>query len=388
MVKRPIYFDHHATTPADPRVVDAMLPFFVDRFGNAASRNHAFGWTASQAVDAAREQVAALVGAHHHEITFTSGATESNNLALQGVATACRARGNHLVTVATEHPSVVEVCRRLEDQGVETTFLPVDADGVVDPAQVARALTPRTILVTVMAANNEIGVLQPVAEIGRLTRERGILFHTDASQAVGKVPFDVEEAQVDLASFTAHKMYGPKGIGALYVRRRCVDLPPLMQGGGQERGLRPGTLNVPAIVGFGVAAEIGRREMPEERVRLGALRDRLLDGLRAGIGGLRVNGSLERRLPHNLNVSFEGIESESLAMAIDDIAVSSGSACGTGKATPSRVLKALGLDDELAVASIRFGLGRWTTEEEVDYVIEKVTRVVEGLRRLRAAMDE
>jgi cysteine desulfurase len=388
MVKLPIYLDHHATTPADPRVVEAMLPFFTDRFGNAASRNHAFGWAASQAVDAAREQVAALVGAHHHEITFTGGATESNNIALQGVARACGGQGNHLVTVSTEHASILQVFRRLEQEGFETTRLPVGADGLVDPSDVARAITPRTILVSVMAANNEVGVLQPIVEIGRVAHERGVLFHTDASQAVGKVPFDVEQAHVDLASFTAHKMYGPKGIGALYLRRRSVELPALMHGGGQERGLRPGTLNVPAIVGFGVAADIGRREMPDEARRLGTLRDRLLDGLRAALGGLRVNGSLDRRLPHNLNVSFDGIESESLAMAMDDIAVSSGSACGTGKAAPSGVLKALGLDDELAVASLRFGLGRWTTEEEIDYAIGKVARVIEGLRRLRATLGE
>jgi cysteine desulfurase len=386
-VKLPVYLDYHATTPADPRVVDAMLPFFTENFGNPASRNHAFGWTAAEAVERAREQVATLIGAHHLDITFTSGATESNNVALQGAARARRASGNHVVTVATEHPSVIETCRQLERDGFHITFLPVQSDGLVDVGQIECALTPRTILVSVMAANNEIGVLQPLPAIGRLVRTRGILMHTDASQAVGKVPFDVESAQVDLASMTAHKMYGPKGVGALYVRRRSVDLPCLMHGGGQERGLRSGTLNVPAIVGFGQAAEICRSELKSEGARLASLRDRLLTGLSARLPGIRVNGSLEARLPQNLNVSFEAIESESLAMALGEIAVSSGSACGTGKAVPSRVLKALGLDDEMAMASIRFGLGRWTTEEEIDFAVSKVGEVIEGLRRLRAALE-
>ena len=385
---RPIYFDYHATTPVDPRALEAMLPYFTEKFGNAASRNHSFGWSASRAVDASREQLAHLIGAHHRDVVFTSGATESNNLALKGVACARRSRGNHIVTALTEHNSVVDTCRYLEGEGYDVTWLQTDCHGIISAERVAAALTERTILVSVMTANNEIGVVQPMAEISRVAHERGALVHTDASQAVGKIPFDVDAMGVDLVSFTAHKMYGPKGVGALFVRRRdpSVEISAIMHGGGQERGLRSGTLNVPAIVGFGKAAELCQECLPTEAIRVAELRDWLLAGLRASIPGLVVNGTLDSRLPHNLNVSFPDIESESLGMAMDDVAVSSGSACSTGKAEPSHVLKALGLNDELALASIRFGLGRWTTEEEVDYVVGKVSSVVARLRELKAEL--
>ena len=385
-MKTPVYLDYHATTPADPRVVEAMLPYFTERFGNPASRNHPFGWAAADAVETARGEVAALVGAHAREIVFTSGATESNNTVIRGVARARRRAGAHVVSVATEHPSVVDTCRTLEADGFAVTVLPVGPDGLVDLDRVEASLRPDTILVSVMAANNEIGVLQDLEAIGAMTHARGVLLHTDASQAVGKVAFDVERGRVSLASFTAHKMYGPKGVGALYVRRHSVDLPPLLVGGGQERGLRSGTLNVPAIVGFGKAAAIARAEGAAEAARLGALRDRLLAGLREGVSGLRVNGSLTRRLPQNLNVSIDGIEPESLAMALGDLAVSAGAACGTGKPTPSRVLTAVGVPPELALASIRFGLGRWTTDEEIEFAAAKVVEVVAGLRRMHAAI--
>ncbi len=385
---QPLYFDYHATTPVDPRALEAMLPYFTERFGNAASRNHAFGWAASQAVEVGRQQVASLLNARHTDIVFTSGATESNNLALKGVACACRDKGRHIVTVTTEHHSVLDTCKWLEGEGFRVTYLGVGADGRVDLDRLRDALTPGTILVSAMAANNEIGVLQPIAEIGAMARDRGILFHTDASQGLGKCPFDVEALPVDLVSFTAHKMYGPKGIGALYVNRRnaSVAVSAIMHGGGHERGLRSGTLNVPGIVGFGKACDLARQELRGEPERLASLRDRLLAGLQVRIPDMRVNGSLRHRLPNNLNVSFPAIESEALAMSMDDVAVSSGSACSSAKAAPSHVLKALGLDDELANSSIRFGLGRWTTAEEVDYVIEKTATVVARLREMRAAL--
>jgi cysteine desulfurase len=363
-----------------------MLPYFTERFGNPSSRTHQFGWIARDAVEAARVHVASLVGAPPRDVYFTSGATESNNIALRGAAAALSSRGRHIVTVATEHPSVLETCRYLRDHGFAVDVLPVESSGLVDVARFEAALRPDTILASVMAANNEIGVLQPLDRIRTLTDARGIVLHTDASQAVGKVPFDVGRAGAALVSLTAHKMYGPKGIGALYVRRRSVDVPPLMFGGGQEHGLRSGTLNVPAIVGFGRAAEVALAEMPAEGARLARLRDRLLEGLQATIPHLRVNGTLSERLPHNLNVSFEGVEGEALTTAIDDIAVSSGAACGTGKATPSAILTALGVDAELALASVRFGLGRWTTDEDIEYTIDKMARVVAGLRRQRAAV--
>jgi cysteine desulfurase len=390
-VKLPLYFDAHATTPCDPRVVEAMLPYFTERFGNAASRQHPFGWAAREASDHARGQIAALIGAKPKDIIFTSGATESNNLAIKGMAEALRAKGRHIVTLETEHRAVLDPCAWLEAQGCEVTRLPVQADGLVDVDRLVATLRPDTALVSVMAANNEIGVLQPLAAIGRETHARGIAFHVDAAQAVGKVRFDVEAIHADLVSLTAHKIYGPKGIGALFVRRRgpAAALAPLIHGGGHERGLRSGTLNVPAIVGFGAAAALCSAEMTAESARLGALRDRLLAGLRASAGGgeLLVNGALgaDVRLPHNLNVAFPGVEGSALLMAMTDIAVSSGAACSSASAEPSHVLRALGLSDADAKASLRFGLSRFTTAEEVDYVVEKVSAIVSDLRARRRA---
>lgn len=386
MPKLPIYLDYHATTPADPRVVEAMTPYFTERFGNAASRQHAFGWAARDAADAARRQVAGLIGADPREICFTSGATESNNLALKGVVTAAAGRPPHIVTAATEHRAVLDPCRRLAAAGVGVTEVAPDGDGLVTPKSIERALTDDTVLVSVMLANNEIGVLQPIAEIAEITSAHGILLHCDAAQAVGRVPVDVGALGVDLLSLTAHKLYGPKGVGALYVRRRRprVPLAPLVDGGGHERGLRSGTLNVPGIVGFGAAAEICRSELAAEGERIGRLRDRLLAALTGRLDGVTVNGSLERRLPHNLNVSFAGVEGESLLVGLDDVAVSSGAACSTASPSlePSHVLRAIGLPDELARASLRFGLGRWTTEEEIDYAADKVASLVTRLREL------
>ena len=382
MVKLPIYMDSHATTPTDPRVFEKMSPYFTEHFGNPASRNHLFGWRAEEAVAAARRQVAALVGASAKDIVFTGSATEADNMAIRGAAALARTRGDHIITTVIEHRAVLESCRRLEGEGFRVTYLPVGPDGRVDVDEVRRAMTDQTILVSVMAANNEIGTLQPLAEIGALTRQRGILFHTDAAQACGKVPFDVEALNLDLASFAGHKMYAPKGIGALYLRRRPgVELAPILDGGGQEGGLRPGTLNVPGIVGLGAAAEICKRELREEGVRLGRLRDRLRDGLLERLAGVHVNGSVEHRLPHNLNVSVDGVSGEALLIGIDDIAVSSGAACTTGKKTPSYVLKAIGLSDERADASLRFGLCRTTTEEEIDYAIDKIASIVTRLRQ-------
>ena len=384
MPELPIYLDHHATTPVDPRVVEAMLPFFGERFGNASSRHHAFGWAARDAVAAARRQVAGLIGADPREICFTSGATESDNLAIRGVVAAEARRPLHVVTMTTEHHAVLDPCRRLEREGIEVTRVGPRPDGLCDAADVERALRPHTRLVSVMAANNEIGVVQPVSRIAELTRPRGIVLHTDAAQAVGKVPVDVDELGVDLLSFTAHKMCGPKGIGALYVRRRRPRLAvdPLVDGGGHEQGLRSGTLNVPGIVGFGAAAAICSADLAEESARVGRLRDRLLAGLRERLDGVTVNGSLAARLPHNLNVSFEGIEGESLLVGLDDVAVSSGAACTSVNPEPSHVLKAIGISDELARASLRFGLGRTTTQDEVDYAVDKVAGLVARLRQL------
>jgi len=384
MLKFPIYMDSHATTPVDPRVLEAMLPFFTEKFGNAASRNHAFGWQAEEAVETGRKQVADLIGASAKEIVFTSGATESDNLAIKGVAHMYRNQGDHIVTVQTEHKAVIDTCKRLEKEGFRVTYLPVRKDGLVDLDELRDALGEKTILISVMMANNEIGVIQPVAEIGRIARERRILFHTDAVQAAGKVPLDVNAIHADLVSLSAHKMYGPKGVGALYVRRKDprVLLVPVIDGGGHERGMRSGTLNVTGIVGFGKAAQIAAREMTAESATLGALRDRLLDGLRNELDEIHVNGSLEHRLPNNLNVSFAYVEGESLLMGINDIAVSSGSACTSASLEPSYVLKALGTGDELAHSSIRFGLGRFNTAEEVDYVIDKVSSVVKRLREM------
>jgi cysteine desulfurase len=380
----PIYLDFHATTPVDPRVLEAMLPYFTEHFGNAASRTHAYGWKADAAVETARRQVAALLGASAKEVVFTSGATESNNLAIKGAARALKSRGNHIVTVVTEHKAVLDSCKRLEHEGFEITRLGVGSDGRIDLDQLRDAVTERTVLVSVMAANNEIGVLQPIAEIGAIAHERGALMHSDAVQAVGKVPFNVAELPVDLASITAHKFYGPKGAGALYVRRgdARLELDPLIDGGGHERGLRSGTLNVTGIVGLGKACEIAKAEMTSDRDRIGALRDRLLERLRSAVPDLHVNGSLEHRLTNNLNVSFQGISGESLLLGIDDICVSAGSACSSGSEEPPYVLVALGLDPDLARASLRFGLGRTTTEAEIDYTSDKVASVVRQLRQV------
>ncbi len=382
-MKIPIYMDYHATTPVDPRVLEAMLPFFREEFGNAASKSHAFGWRAEEAVEAARAEVGKLIGAEAREIVFTSGATESDNLAVKGAAHFYREKGRHLVTVATEHKAVLDPMHRLEREGFEVTFLPVGQDGRVDPDEVARAIRPDTTLVSVMAANNETGVVQPVAEIGRITRERGVVFHCDAVQAVGKIPFDVEALNVDLASISAHKMCGPKGVGALYVRRKPrVRLIAEMDGGGHERGHRSGTLNVPGIVGLGAACRLAGAELAEEGARLLALRERLRRGLESRIELMTVNGSLVHRLPGNLNVSFAYVEGEALMMAVKDVAVSSGSACTSASLEPSYVLRAMGVPDDLAHSSIRFGLGRFTTEEEVDYAVDLFAAKVKKLREM------
>jgi cysteine desulfurase len=383
-MKLPIYMDYHATTPVDPRVLEAMLPYFTRDFGNSASRNHAFGWAAEEAVETARRQVAELLGANPKEIIFTSGATESNNLAIKGVAEMYREKGNHVITCVTEHKAVIDTCKKLEKQGARVSYLPVQKDGRVNLDDLRAAITDKTILITIMTANNEIGVMQPVAEIGAIAKEKGILFHTDAVQAAGKVPFDVNEAKADLASISAHKMYGPKGVGALFVRRRNprVLLAEQISGGGHERGMRSGTLNVPGIVGLGKAAAICKAEMAVEAERLRRLRDRLSEKFHANLDEIYVNGSMEHRLPHSLNISFAYVEGESLLMGINDVAVSSGSACTSASLEPSYVLKALGAGDDLAHSSIRFGLGRWTTEEEVDYVVEKLTSVVRRLREM------
>lgn len=379
----PIYMDYHATTPVDPRVVDAMLPYFNKKFGNAASRSHAFGWTAEEAVNIARERVAALIGAKNpKEIVFTSGASESDNLAIKGVAEFYRDKGNHIITTVIEHKAVLDTCKRLEKEGYDVTYLPVGADGIVDVRELEKAITDKTILVSVMLANNEVGTIQPIAEIGEITRARNILFHTDAVQGIGKTPFDVDAMKVDLASITAHKMYGPKGVGALYVRRSKprVRITAQMDGGGHEFGMRSGTLNVPSIVGFGKAAEIMKEEGAAESKRLAELRDRLHEKLKARLDSVQLNGSADKRLPGNLNVSFAFVEGEALMMAIKDVAVSSGSACTSASLEPSYVLHAMGIGDDLAHSSIRFGLGRFTTEEEVDFVADLVSTKVEKLR--------
>jgi cysteine desulfurase len=383
-VKLPIYLDNHATTPVDPRVVEAMLPYFTEKFGNAASRNHSFGWTAEEAVENGRAQVARLINATPKEIIFTSGATESNNLAIKGVAEMYREKGNHIITQVTEHKAVLDPCKRLEKYGYEVTYLPVAKDGRIDLDDLRRAITPKTILITIMYANNEIGVIQPIEEIGKIAKEKGVFFHTDAVQAAGKVPVDVQKENIDLLSISAHKIYGPKGIGALYVRRRNprVQLASIIDGGGHERGMRSGTLNVPGIVGLGKAVELAQNEMPEESKRLRGLRDYLKDGLFAKLDELYINGSMIHRLPHNLNVSFAYVEGESLLMGINDVAVSSGSACTSATLEPSYVLKALGVGEDLAHTSIRFGIGRFNTKEEVDYVIKRVVEVVSRLREL------
>jgi cysteine desulfurase len=376
--------DSHATTPVDPRVFEAMRPYFTEIFGNAASRNHSFGWEAEEAVEKARKQLADLIGATAKEIVFTSGATESTNLALKGVAEMYAEKGNHIITQATEHKATLDTCKRLEKNGFRVTYLPVQTNGLIDLEQLKEAITDKTILISIMYANNEIGVVQPVAEIGKIAKERGVFFHTDGVQAVGKIPVNVTRDGIDLMSITGHKFYGPKGVGALYVRRRAprVQLTAQMDGGGHERGMRSGTLNVPGIVGLGAAAEICNKEMAIESVRLAGLRDRLKDRILASLDEVYINGTMEHRLPHNLNISFAYVEGESLLMGINDIAVSSGSACTSATLEPSYVLKALGAGDDLAHSSIRFGLGRFNTEEEVDYVAAKVIDVVQKLREL------
>ena len=384
MVKLPVYMDNHATTPVDPRVLEEMLPYFQDRFGNAASRNHQFGWTAEEAVDRARRQVAALINANPKEIVFTSGATESDNLALKGVVEMYAQKGDHIITCVTEHKAIIDSAKHLEKNGIRVTFLPVDTLGLIDLDELEAAITDKTILISIMMANNEVGVLQDVKEIGRIAREKGVLFHTDAVQAVGKVRFDVQEMNVDIASISAHKMYGPKGVGAIYVRRRKprVLLSPIIDGGGHERGMRSGTLNVPGIVGFGKAAELAAEELEEEMARIFQLRERLRTTFEENLDEVFINGDLERRVPGNLNMSFAYVEGESLLMGIDNIAVSSGSACTSASLEPSYVLKALGVGEDLAHTSIRFGIGRFNTEEEVDYVAERVTETVRRLRDL------
>ncbi len=383
-MKLPIYLDSHATTRTDPRVIEAMLPYFTDFFGNAASRNHSFGWEAEEGTEKARKQIANLIGATPKEIVFTSGATESNNLALKGVAEMYSERGNHIITQAIEHKAVLDTCKRLEKEGTRITYLPVQQNGLIDLDQLRDAITDKTILISIMYANNEIGVIQPMKEISKIAKEKGILFHTDAVQAVGKIPVNVIEDGIDLLSLTAHKIYGPKGVGALYVRRRNprVQLTAQIDGGGHERGMRSGTLNVPGIVGLGAACELSQQLMPEESKRMMFLRDRLKDMLMTELDEVYINGTTEHRLPHNLNISFAYVEGESLLMGINDIAVSSGSACTSATLEPSYVLKALGAGDDLAHSSIRFGIGRFNTEEEIDYVGNKVIDVVRKLREL------
>jgi cysteine desulfurase len=383
-MKLPIYMDNHATTPVDPRVFEAMRPYLTNVFGNSASRNHSFGWEAEEATEKARKQVASLIGANSKEIVFTSGATESNNLALKGVAEMYAEKGNHIITAATEHKAILDTCKRLEKHGTRVTYLPLQQNGLIDLEQLRAAITDKTILISIMHANNEIGVLQPVREIGKIAKERGVLFHTDGTQAAGKVPVNVIDDNIDLMSISAHKMYGPKGVGALYVRRRNprVQLTAQMDGGGHERGMRSGTLNVPGIVGLGEACALAQAEMPAESKRMEYLRDKLKDRLLASLDEVYINGTMEHRLPNNLNVSFAYVEGESLLMGINDIAVSSGSACTSATLEPSYVLKALGAGDDLAHSSIRFGLGRFNTEEEVDYVAAKVIDVVKKLRDL------
>ena len=382
--------DNHATTPLDPQVLEAMLPYLTEKFGNPASCTHSYGWEAEAAVGKARKQVARLINAQPEEIIFTSGATESDNLAIKGLARTAKEKDRHIVTLAIEHHAVLDACRRLEYEGFEVTYLPVGTDGLMDLKAFESALTDGTLLASVMAANNEIGVIQPIAEIGKLCRERGVVFHTDAVQAVGKIDIDVQAMNVDLLSMSGHKIYGPKGIGALYVRQSepPLKLAPILDGGGHERGMRSGTLNVPGIVGLGMACEICQQQMAHEPERLRTLRDRLKEGIVSRLEDVRINGSMEKRLPNNLHLSFAGVESESLLMALNDVALSSGSACTSAAESPSYVLEALGLpEEELASASVRFGLGRFNTEEEVDFVIDRVIETVKGLREISSSAE-
>ncbi len=383
-MKLPIYMDYNATTPVDPTVLEAMLPYFKEEFGNAASRSHSFGWRAEEAVERARVQVAAAIGASPKEIVWTSGATESNNIAIKGVAAMYAEKGRHIITQPTEHKAVIDPCKYLEQHGYHVTFLPVDKHGLVDPEDVRKAITSETVLVSIMHGNNEIGTVQPIAEIGRICKAEGVLFHTDACQTFAKMPIDVEQMGIDLLSCSGHKIYGPKGVGALYVRRKNprVRCEPVLHGGGHERGIRSGTLNVPGIVGMGSAAELCVRHQAEELARVTALRDRLKDGILGRLDHVFLNGHPTQRIPNNLNLSFLYVEGESLMMGFNDIAVSSGSACTSASLEPSYVLKALGLGDDLAHSSIRFSVGRFTTAEEVDYAIERVCSAVERLREL------
>jgi cysteine desulfurase len=384
MLKLPIYLDHNATTPCDPRVVDAMVPYFTQNFGNAASRNHPFGWQAEEAVDYAREQVAALIGADPKEIIFTSGATEADNLAIKGVFEMYAQKGNHIITCNIEHKAVLDTCKHVEKEGGEVTYLPVNEEGLVTVEQVEAAIKPNTILIALMYANNEVGTVMPIREIGAMARKHGVLLFTDATQAVGKIPVDVNKDNIDLLAMTAHKMYGPKGVGALYVRRKSprVKVTAQMDGGGHERGMRSGTLNVPGIVGFGKACELCRNEMAQDAERLGKLRDKLEQAL-LKLEEAYVNGSKEHRLPHVSNISFKHVEGEGLMMGFNkNIALSSGSACTSASLEPSYVLKALGLGDDLAHSSLRFGLGRYTTEEQIDYTIAEVSKAVLKLREM------
>ncbi len=384
-MKLPIYLDNHSTTRTDPRVLEVMLPYFTEKYGNAASRNHAYGWEAEQAVEHARKQIAHIINADAKEIVFTSGATESNNLALKGVMEMYKEKGDHMITSSTEHRAVLDTAKLLEaKKGLKVTYLPVEKTGLVNPDEVRKAITDKTILISIMMANNEIGTINPIKEIGKIAKEKGILFHCDATQGVGKIPVDVQDMGIDLMSFTSHKLYGPKGVGALYVRRKAprVRLAPLIDGGGHERGMRSGTLPVPLIVGFGKACELCEQEMATESVRMAALRDRLQDGLMKGLEEVHLNGHPTLRLPHNLNVSFAYVEGEALLMGVKEIALSSGSACTSATLEPSYVLRALGVGADLAHSSIRFGLGRFSTEEEVDYTIKRIIEAVTKLREM------
>jgi cysteine desulfurase len=384
-MKFPLYLDNHATTPMDPRVLEAMLPYFVEKFGNAASRNHAFGWEAEEAVENARKQLARLIHADPKEIVFTSGATESDNLALKGVVEMYREKGDHIITGLTEHRAVLDTAKALETKrGIKVTYLPVDKTGLVSPDDVRQAITDKTILISIMLANNEIGTINPMKEIGKIAKEKGILLHCDATQGVGKIPVDVQEMGIDLMSFTAHKIYGPKGIGALYVRKKAprVRIAPMIDGGGHERGMRSGTLPVPLIVGFGKACELCEQEMPTESVRLAKMRDHLQAGIMKALEEVYLNGHPTQRLPHNLNISFAYVEGESLLMGVKEIALSSGSACTSATLEPSYVLRALGVGSDLAHSSIRFGLGRFNTDEEIDYTIKRIIEIVTKLREM------
>jgi cysteine desulfurase len=380
-LKLPIYVDNQATTPVDPRVLEAMLPYFTEKFGNPASRSHRFGWAADEAVQTARTQVADLIGASPKEVLFTSGGTEGDNLAIKGAAYAGKARGNHIITAATEHKAVLDSCKHLETEGVQVTYLPVQKDGLINLDQLVGAITDRTILVTIMHSNNEIGVLQPIVEIGRVCRQRGILFHTDAAQSIAKAPVNVTSQNIDLLSFSGHKLYGPKGVGAVFVREG-VRLSPIIDGGGHERGMRSGTLNVPGIVGLGKACAIASAEMPKEACHTAGFRNRLRDRILGSLDGCYINGSMENRVPGNLNLSFARVDGQALLMGLSDVAVSSGAACTSAKLEPSYVLKALGLSDDLANSSIRFGIGRFNTEAEIDFVADRVIEVVSQLREI------